>query len=98
VLEGSVGVLLGEEELVVESGHLLFKPRGQWHTFWNAGDGPVRILELISPAGLEDLFREMGSMAEPPEPAALAAMAGRYGAQLDFDGTMPIIERHGLAF
>jgi hypothetical protein len=35
-----------------------FKPRNQWHTFWNAGDEPARILEIISPAGFEEFFRE----------------------------------------
>ena len=32
--------------------------RNQWHTFWNAGDGPCRILEIISPAGFEHFFDE----------------------------------------
>jgi quercetin dioxygenase-like cupin family protein len=25
-------------------GSLIFKPRNQWHTFWNAGDEPARLL------------------------------------------------------
>jgi quercetin dioxygenase-like cupin family protein len=97
VLEGRVGALLGGEEIVGEAGDLVFKPRAQWHTFWNAGDAPARILELISPAGLEDLFRQFGA-AGLPDPEVLAAMAAEYGAELDFEGTMPIIERHELAF
>ena len=60
VLEGRVGALLGDEEVFGETGDLIFKPRGQWHTFWNAGDTPARILEMISPGGLEEAFREMG--------------------------------------
>jgi quercetin dioxygenase-like cupin family protein len=40
VLEGRVGALLGEQEGFGEVGDLIFKPRGQWHTFWNAGDVP----------------------------------------------------------
>ena len=31
----------------------------QWHTFWNAGDEPARILEIISPAGFEQFFAEL---------------------------------------
>ena len=50
VLEGRVGALLGDEALVGSPGDLIFKPRNQWHTFWNAGDQPARILEIISPA------------------------------------------------
>src|SRR5919205_403714 len=53
VLEGRIGALLGDEVLVAEAGDLLFKPRNQWHTFWNAGDEPARILEIIAPAGFE---------------------------------------------
>ncbi|MGH3858033.1 cupin domain-containing protein [Actinokineospora sp.] len=33
VLAGEVGVLLGEREVVGRPGDLIFKPRGQWHTF-----------------------------------------------------------------
>jgi mannose-6-phosphate isomerase-like protein (cupin superfamily) len=95
VLEGRVGALLGEEEVVAHAGDLVFKPRGQWHTFWNAGDEPARILEIISPSGLEELFRQLESYDDPE---ALAAMAARYGAEVDFAGTMPIVERHRLAF
>jgi quercetin dioxygenase-like cupin family protein len=63
VLEGQLGAVLGDQEVIAEAGDLVFKPRGQWHTFWNPGDTPTRILELITPAGLEDLFRELGTPA-----------------------------------
>jgi mannose-6-phosphate isomerase-like protein (cupin superfamily) len=98
VLEGRVGALLGDEELFAEAGHLIFKPRGQWHTFWNAGDAPVRILEIISPSGLEKLFRMLDGLDEFPDPAALAAMVAPYGAKADLEGTLPIVKRHGLVF
>jgi mannose-6-phosphate isomerase-like protein (cupin superfamily) len=98
VLEGRVGALLGEEEVFGEVGDLIFKPRGQWHTFWNAGDVPARILEIISPAGLEELFRQLDTLSEPPDVETLTAMADRYRCQADFDRTATIIERHGLAF
>jgi mannose-6-phosphate isomerase-like protein (cupin superfamily) len=51
VIEGRLGALLGDEVVIGEPGDLIFKPRGQWHTLWNAGDTPARIRELISPAG-----------------------------------------------
>jgi mannose-6-phosphate isomerase-like protein (cupin superfamily) len=49
VLEGSLGALLEDEVVFGKPGDLVFKPRSQWHTFWNAGDEPARILEIISP-------------------------------------------------
>src|ERR671925_801106 len=75
VLEGRIGAILGDEEVVAEPGDLIFKPRNQWHTFWNAGDEPAAALEIISPAGLEQFFRDLGTMTEPPDPESLAAMA-----------------------
>lgn len=98
VLEGRVGAVLGGEEVVAKAGDLLFKPRGQWHTFWNPGDTPARMLEIISPAGLEQLFREIDTNPELLDPENLAEAAQRYGADIDFAGTIPIIERHGLVF
>ncbi len=97
VLEGRVGALLGEEEVLGETGDLIFKPRGQWHTFWNAGDTPARILEIISPGGFEQAFREINSLPDP-QPPMIAEIALRYGVDADFEGTLPIIERHRLAF
>jgi quercetin dioxygenase-like cupin family protein len=98
VLEGRLGALLGDQEVIAEAGDLVFKPRGQWHTFWNPGDTQTRILELITPAGLEDLFRELGAPGVEMDPASLPALAARYGCQVDFQGTGAILERHGLRF
>ena len=64
VISGQVGIQLGEEVMVVGPGAFVRKPRKQWHTFWNAGDEPCRILEIIAPGGFEHMFREMG---EPDE-------------------------------
>ena len=61
VLEGRVGVQIGEEEAVAGPGEFVVKPRGIPHAFWNAGDEPARLLELISPAGLRALFRGDGA-------------------------------------
>lgn len=96
VLEGRVGATLGGREAVAEAGDLLFKPRGEWHTFWNAGNTIARMLELISPAGLEELFRQLDAASGWPEPAVLADMAARYGCALDFEATVPVVQRHGL--
>ena len=58
----------------------MLKPRGQWHTFWNAGDDPCRILEIISPAGFERFFEELvdiGGVTQA-EPATLGQLCERY--------------------
>ena len=46
VLEGRMGALLGDDVVEAGPGDLVFKPPNQWHTFWNAGDVPCRILEI----------------------------------------------------
>jgi mannose-6-phosphate isomerase-like protein (cupin superfamily) len=98
VLEGRLGALLGHQEVFAGPGDLVFKPRGEWHTFWNPGDTPTRILELITPAGLEDLFRELGAPGVEMDPASLPALAARYGCEVDFQATATILEQHGLSF
>ena len=102
VLEGRVGVQLGEETLVAGPGELVFKPRNQWHAFWNAGDEPARLLEIISPAGFEKYFEEIAPLLPPtrdePDFEGLAEVRARYDLEMDIDSIGPLIERHGLVF
>src|ERR1700680_3181304 len=78
ILEGRVGASLGGEVVYGGVGDLIFKPRGQWHTFWNAGDEPARILEIISPAGFERFFSELVDLGgvTRAEPLILAGLCG----------------------
>jgi mannose-6-phosphate isomerase-like protein (cupin superfamily) len=101
VLEGRVGALLGDEVLYGDVGDLIYKPRDQWHTFWNVGDEPARILEIISPAGFERYFEELTELladAGPPDPAQVVALAARYGLELDFESLPRLIEEYGVSF
>lgn len=98
VIEGRMGALLGDEHLEAGPGDLVFKPRGEWHTFWNAGDTPCRILEIISPAGFEKFFAEMvglGGVAAG-EPADLASLCERYELEMDPSSVPDLIERFGV--
>lgn len=52
-----MGALLGDEHLEAGPGDLVHKPRGQWHTFWDASDEPCRILgDPDSVPGLVERF------------------------------------------
>jgi hypothetical protein len=51
----------------------VLKPRDQWHTFWNAGDEPARILEIHSSAGFRDFFRELVGLGLTQAPPQLLA-------------------------
>ncbi|HZQ03308.1 MAG TPA: cupin domain-containing protein [Gaiellaceae bacterium] len=98
VLEGRMGALLGDEVVEAGPGDLVFKPRDQWHTFWNAGDEPCRILEIIAPAGFERFFRELSDMggAVDADPDALTALAVRFGLELRLESVPELLERFGL--
>jgi mannose-6-phosphate isomerase-like protein (cupin superfamily) len=99
VLEGRLGADLGGEIVYGEPGDLIFKPRGQWHTFWNAGDEPARILEIISPAGFEKYFDELVDIVSAgPDPAKIAALAARYELELDFESIPRLIGEHQVTF
>lgn len=96
VLEGRLGARVGDEVVYAEKGDLLFKPRGQWHTFWNAGDAPLRILEIISPGGFEHMFQEMDQDPESMTGEAAAALDARYGIEADYDSVERLCKEHGL--
>lgn len=98
VLEGRVGALLGDEVVYGGPGDLIFKPRDQWHTFWNGGEEPARILEVISPAGFERFFREVVDLPPTAGPEDRAAVGARYGLEFDFDSIARLIEEYGLRF
>jgi len=100
VLEGRLGALLGEEVVVAGPGDLVFKPRNQWHTFWNAGDEPARILEIISPAGFERYFEELVDLGGVSQagPETLAELCARYQLEMDPDSVPGLVERFGLRF
>ena len=65
---------------------------------WNAGEDPLRLLELITPAGIEQLFRQLATPEGEYSPATLPTLAAEYGCEVDFEATMPLIERHKLTF
>jgi mannose-6-phosphate isomerase-like protein (cupin superfamily) len=97
VIEGAMGAQLGSRVIVAEAGSLVFKPRGQWHTFWNAGEGPCRVLEIIAPGGFEEMFAEMGADPESMTGEGAAAMDARYGLEVDYESIERLCAEHGLS-
>ena len=100
VIEGEIGVLMGEETFKAAAGSYVLKVRGVPHTFWNPGPRPARVLEIISPAGFEEYFEELAGIlsstqtGEPPDFARIAEMAGRYGTTFHMERMPEIMERH----
>lgn len=96
VLEGKLGALLGDDVVTAGPGTWVSKPRGQWHTFWNAGDTPCRIIEVISPAGFEDFFREIAASDRSPQ--ALGRISAKYRLEMKPESVPELCERFGLEF
>jgi quercetin dioxygenase-like cupin family protein len=104
VLEGRMGAQLGDDVVFATRGDLVFKPRNQWHTFWNAGDEPCRILEIITPAGFEHFFDELGEQMAAigaPNPGPVLGNSDlpiRYGIEFQPESIERLCRQHGLVF
>lgn len=98
VLEGRIGAVLGGQVAYAAPGDLVFKPRNEWHTFWNAGETPARILEVITPAGFEGYFREMVGLPKDASPADRSAIAKRYDLDVDPSSIPALLREHNLRF
>lgn len=100
VLEGLVGVQIGADVLTAGPGALVVKPRGVPHAFWNAGDAPARLLELISPAGFEHYFTDLAPLLPPNRPNpdfdGLADVQQRYQLTVDPSSVPTLVHEHGL--
>jgi len=96
VLKGTLSVMSDDEVLTIDSGSWHVKPRGQWHTFWNAGDTPCHVIEIVSPAGFEDYFNEVAEAGGYLE--RLAQINERYGIDMKFESVPELCERFGLTF
>lgn len=100
VLKGRIGALLGDEVVYGDPGDLIYKPRGQWHTFWNAADEDASLLEIISPAGFEKYFEELTDLVKTgrPDPSQIGSIAARYGLELDPSSIPSLCARFGVTF
>jgi mannose-6-phosphate isomerase-like protein (cupin superfamily) len=96
VLQGTLGAMLGDEVVYAQPGSWVFKPRGQWHTFWNAGDEGCEIVEVISPAGFEHYFREVAAAWGDRE--RFASINEKYSLDMRFDSVPELCQRFTLTF
>ena len=84
VLQGRVRVWIGDTEIDADAGSFVLAPRGVPHTFARQPGADLKLLLLITPAGLEKMFDEVAllSPAEQQNPAVLGQIAARYGVQV----------------
>ncbi len=92
ILEGEITFQIGDQRVVATTGMFANMPIGTPHSFKNESQQPARMLISVAPAGLEQLFFEVGvpvaqgaTSAPPPSKAEiekLLAVAPRYGLEI----------------
>ena len=60
VTEGRIGFRSNDQEVVLEAGGYIVKPRGEVHAMWNAGKRPARMIEVIAPGRVRGLLPRDG--------------------------------------
>ncbi len=101
VLEGEMTVLADGELSTVSAGESVVKGRNVWHTFWNAGDEPLRFLEVIAPGEFSEFFEEVAPLTplDPSDGEAIGEfqrIGERYGFEADLESIPRLCEEHDL--
>jgi len=99
VLEGNLSVMQNGEVKTAAPGEYVVKPRGIFHTFWNAGVERIRFIEIITPGNFEYYFAEIApflASGKPPELDKLGNTAAKYGLEVDMSAAEAIIKKYGL--
>lgn len=96
ILEGEITFTVNGEKTVAKPGTFANMPVGTPHSFKNESDRPAKMLISVAPAGLEQMFFEVGlplaegaTTASPPtkeEIEKLLAVAPGYGVQILLPG------------
>ena len=92
VLEGEVVVSVGDRTIKGTSGSMIFLPRDVRHSFTIESE-QVRMLQLLTPAGLEGWFKEFSL----PAPAMTLPPADEPGYH-DLQRMLDVASRYGLEF
>ena len=99
VLEGNLSVVQNGEEQTAGVGEYIVKPRGIFHTFWNAGSERIRFIEVISPGNFENYFFEIAPFLQVDQPLQLdkiSAIIAKYGLIMDMAAALEIMKKYGL--
>jgi quercetin dioxygenase-like cupin family protein len=98
-LEGEAGLRVGEQEMTISAGFVVFIPRGVVHALWNATDAPSKGFSIFTPGGLESYFEEMSAAlrdSRPPDGARLGAIGGKYGVISHLEWVPELSAKYGL--
>lgn len=92
ILEGEITFTIGDRRIVAGPGTFANMPIGTPHAFKNETDRPARMILTVAPAGIEEMFFEVGTTvptgtttAAPPTKAEIDKLieaAPRFGLEL----------------
>jgi oxalate decarboxylase/phosphoglucose isomerase-like protein (cupin superfamily) len=69
---------VGDEHRTLGAGDFALAPPGTVHAFANESESPVRMLNVLAPAGFERYLKELSALGDRPDQAATAALASKY--------------------
>ncbi|MDB5280035.1 MAG: cupin [Ferruginibacter sp.] len=108
VLEGTASVIVDGKTDEITAGGWHMRPRGLEHTFWNAGDKPLRFMDMYFNQNFEDYLEELfhkmiPDMVQNKLSPADPAIAGRmdelnkkFGVTMFPEKRQAIIDQYGL--
>jgi len=80
VIEGEMELTVGDKTTILKKGDLAFGPRGIPHSWKIIGNSKAKVILSVFPAGIEDMFEELGALTPgPPDFPKVAEICGRYG-------------------
>ena len=92
ILDGEITLQAGDKQIVATADMFVNMPIGLTHSFKNESSKPAKMLIMVAPAGLENMFLEVGvplpdgsTTALPPtqeEITRLLEIAPKYGVEL----------------
>ncbi len=91
VLEGEITFQVGAERIVAGPGTFVNMPVGSLHAFKNQRDTKARMLITIAPAGLEQMFLEVG------QPVADGAETAPPPTDADIENLVKSCDQYGIA-
>jgi mannose-6-phosphate isomerase-like protein (cupin superfamily) len=99
VLEGTMTCWVGGQEMEVAAGGYVLRPAGIPHAMWNAGEEPIRFLEITNPAaGFQEYVSRLGAMIDSGEanPDSVGALAREFAITFFPAETQELSARLGL--
>ncbi len=99
VVEGHIGVRIGDREFGAGPGTWIFKPRGVVHTFWNPASEPARLIEIITPGAFAPYFEELAAILKagvPPNLKRIGELDRKYGHRTDMAWVPELQAKYGL--